>query len=1013
MAADLRFRSRPVHPLCAFFALTARKIISNHRAWAIGLENASWDERLPGPAYLLIHTNQYVPAGCFNVEQEGDVNSIEQLGNGKSFNLSTAPVRDFHVFSQNICSVRAAHSAAVTAYCSEEAGQLLYVARCGQTPWTSWETAGIFVPLLNQLLKALCACSYALRKLTAWLITAIISVLYWTTNSSTAKLVFTSQRAKLPTPDPRPRTRLSLTWRSAGNFAATSILGLAPLPDSSANTSTNANIAEVTTPAATASATAEGPGTHPRHPLKTLPAMDSQDALSRGQLQRAPSDAVDRMPIYRRPLPSAPMGPIEQHIMHTVIDNHPELFTIVSPINIAAFEHYLFSPTCPHPNLALCRSVLDGLNNGFWPFAEVSGLWQEAPITSRRRGCHWSLLIGHRHAATILPPIPSRLAPEPHQPHKLRLISDHSFPRGRSVSDTIPVHERKVQYDTVQDHARMLRFLESRGIVTHEMHLWKGAIEGAFRLLPMHVLWMLWQLIEIDGLFHYDRCMIFGGGASALKHFGVHFLLAYVDDFYGVDRPFPNAGQPPEMCQGFLATCAALNFPVAQHKTVWGPVLEITGILVDLPAQQFRLSDKKVERLVVELDSWLALSRLRMGELRKLIGWINWFLMVVPVARPFLTPLYNELGPWQADCRAVHINLRKRSHFSVPSSESDRESTIFWQISGLRMVPTTTSWGLGVWVPGVSLAIAVDLRGAPAFTGWDIFSLEMLAIWVGFTWLEPFLSTAGRRIVIWSDSANSVAAFNTLSTVSTRSALLLEVVALYELRTQCSLRVLHVPGTVSTTPSTQYPEATLWRQTALHHPSVRNSCPRLTGQFPHLPARTTWLMPREQCKAARPQRRLFNEQSWARVCSAVLQHRLEPGTKDSHGSGVKSWRRFVNMYGLDDGPDKESVMQFMAHLGLHNYTYGTVSNYVSGVRSWMIENGHEQQWKDIEEDRDYKNMRVAIQKVIAKRNPKRTTTRKPALEISHLANFCHASDRAGYDHALFMAIATSGFFGLC
>jgi hypothetical protein len=59
---------------------------------------------------------------------------------------------------------------------------------------------------------------------------------------------------------------------------------------------------------------------------------------------------------------------------YTAIDNNPELFKIVTPINVDLFESYLIN----HPNRAYVNSVCRGLRDGFWPWAthDDPNLWQ-------------------------------------------------------------------------------------------------------------------------------------------------------------------------------------------------------------------------------------------------------------------------------------------------------------------------------------------------------------------------------------------------------------------------------------------------------------------------------------------------------------------------------------------------------------------------------------------------------------------------------------------------------------
>ena len=49
------------------------------------------------------------------------------------------------------------------------------------------------------------------------------------------------------------------------------------------------------------------------------------------------------------------------------INNHSHLFKIDTPIDVSMFERLLVR----HPNPLFVKSVVDGLQNGFWPWADT------------------------------------------------------------------------------------------------------------------------------------------------------------------------------------------------------------------------------------------------------------------------------------------------------------------------------------------------------------------------------------------------------------------------------------------------------------------------------------------------------------------------------------------------------------------------------------------------------------------------------------------------------------------
>jgi len=53
-------------------------------------------------------------------------------------------------------------------------------------------------------------------------------------------------------------------------------------------------------------------------------------------------------------------------VRETVIQN-PSLFEIITPIKLKVFEDLLKD----HPNQVFVKSVCDGLQYGFWPWADI------------------------------------------------------------------------------------------------------------------------------------------------------------------------------------------------------------------------------------------------------------------------------------------------------------------------------------------------------------------------------------------------------------------------------------------------------------------------------------------------------------------------------------------------------------------------------------------------------------------------------------------------------------------
>jgi hypothetical protein len=67
------------------------------------------------------------------------------------------------------------------------------------------------------------------------------------------------------------------------------------------------------------------------------------------------------------PLPSVPLSEFTNSCATKTIDQNPELFVVDTPIQVDKFEKLLTR----HPNRPFVESVINGLRNGFWPWADT------------------------------------------------------------------------------------------------------------------------------------------------------------------------------------------------------------------------------------------------------------------------------------------------------------------------------------------------------------------------------------------------------------------------------------------------------------------------------------------------------------------------------------------------------------------------------------------------------------------------------------------------------------------
>ena len=88
--------------------------------------------------------------------------------------------------------------------------------------------------------------------------------------------------------------------------------------------------------------------------------------------------AFSHFSLHQPPLPDVPRAVRDDPVVNHTLRNHPHLFKIVTPINVDCFEALLVD----HPNQPFVLSVVKGLREGFWPFADFNRLgfpetWEE------------------------------------------------------------------------------------------------------------------------------------------------------------------------------------------------------------------------------------------------------------------------------------------------------------------------------------------------------------------------------------------------------------------------------------------------------------------------------------------------------------------------------------------------------------------------------------------------------------------------------------------------------------
>jgi hypothetical protein len=183
-----------------------------------------------------------------------------------------------------------------------------------------------------------------------------------------------------------------------------------------------------------------------------------------------------------------------------------------------------------HPNQPFVQSVLAGLREGFWPWAETPDDYPETFDATQhppKNETERVFLIDQRDVeikaarfskpfgSELLPgmnTVPVHSVPKP-QSDMLRLVVDHSAGPFSLNSMIDRQNIAGVKLDGIRTLGDSIRAHHSSGSADR-LVIWKSDVAAAYRQMPMHPLWQIKQVVRIDNQLCVDRCNNFGGRGS-------------------------------------------------------------------------------------------------------------------------------------------------------------------------------------------------------------------------------------------------------------------------------------------------------------------------------------------------------------------------------------------------------------------------------------------------------------------------------------------------------------------
>ncbi|KAF5371082.1 hypothetical protein D9757_010799 [Collybiopsis confluens] len=457
------------------------------------------------------------------------------------------------------------------------------------------------------------------------------------------------------------------------------------------------------------------------------------------------------------PLPQPPEEEFNGVAWQT-IQNHPHLFHVDTPISAERLNSLLGD----HPNKPFVASVICSLKNGFWPWANTQPAegypetWDNswAPLPSKKERdfiesqCELEAE-EHRHSPPFGPDLlpgmystPVFAVPKPHS-DALRLVAHQSAGNFCQNSMVDKNQTKGARMDSLLVFIPMILAF-SRAHPGKKLVLWKSDIANAFRLVPMHPLWQIKQVVttgmptkeefssgswdESSKRRYVDWRACFGNSGSPrawvsvmglvvwIAIFVLHiiFLGCYVDDAFGVAEEGdtevyePYATSMPTDQARFLRLLDYLGLSHRRAKQLSGEILTVIGFLLDPNRLTATLPSESKDELVRQVRSFANSRRRTLHEWQQMAGWMNWSFNVYPLMRPALSNVYEKMSGKSNPSAQIFVNKAVTTDLLWFAEHVERSSGMFF-FANLDWNPSTESDliiygdacldGLGFWVP--------------------------------------------------------------------------------------------------------------------------------------------------------------------------------------------------------------------------------------------------------------------------------------------------------------------------
>ncbi|KAF8901689.1 hypothetical protein CPB84DRAFT_1846686 [Gymnopilus junonius] len=520
-----------------------------------------------------------------------------------------------------------------------------------------------------------------------------------------------------------------------------------------------------------------------------------------------PLSPVLRYTYTAHPLPSPPDAVSSDPLTQSTIHNNPDLFKIVTPINVDTFQTYLAS----HPNRQFVDSICDGLRHGFWPGASAPG--PDYPvIVDESNHCppqssSNELFILQQRDTEIALASSSHVTNHSAGPHALNSLIPQSVICGPLL-------------DTLKDLGNtLLRFREEHRDIP--LVLFKSDVKGAYHLMPVCFEWQLKQINTTNGLHHVDHCTCFGNSGSAITWIDFIALVIWIavfikliDDLFDYsDDAFsfeieghmlwyePYSKFFPAKQTRLLSLWDELGIPHEEKKQIFGSVITIIGFEVDVNKMTFTMSSSSKADLLQAIDTFLHGIKFSLHQYQSLTGHINWAFNVFPLLCPGLCNIYFKIGGETNPNSFHYMNNAMKADLCWLAHHVSNSSGVYvlnshaWDIKkpDIAVFCDACLSGMGFWFPNLKLGFYYPITFPLAEE--KIYLLEGICVASAIYSLKDHLPLS--TTIIYSDSMNMVNIFNTLKAVPSFNPIL--TCSVNEIiKYSYDIRVLHVCGVDNT-----------------------------------------------------------------------------------------------------------------------------------------------------------------------------------------------------------------------